>query len=529
VCCSFANVMMMVASRPRGTALVLRPSHEAALVRDEASRSDVSALRLSQRALALTVIFAPVTLSAWLAVLVPVFRRRVWYKALRWSLGSAGAAFVKWSQWSATRADLFPAALRKELEKLQAAAPTHSWRYSLKAIERATGSSSFLESLEKAPMGSGSIAQVHRGVLRGGRPVAVKIRHPNVAERLALDSRLMVLAATSVDLIAPWLKFAETVAQFSETLAAQARLDVESDHLVEFGRNFKQWRDVRFPKPIFAAPSLLVETFEPGRLVNGWARSPEGPPPPDVGAYLVNRGEDVYLKMLLVDKFMHADLHPGNLLYDGPSRKRAHAPPGKKKRSVALVDAGMAARIDDVESAAFVGLIGALGAADATAAAACLLRFSPSNDAALNPRARAAFAADVADLFAQRCRGYGTGVDFGDVVRGLLELLRKHKVRIDANYATLIINALCLDGLAKDLYPSYSVLDGAKPLLVIHRFLCGKQDKVENNNKGILTAIAPRRRLGSLVFHRLCLPVAWRLKRAHDRGMVRNAVRTTNS
>ena len=39
------------------------------------------------------------------------------------------------------------------------------------------------------------------------------------------------------------------------------------------------------------------------------------------------------------------------------------------------------------------------------------------------------------------------------------------QVRIDVNYATLVMNALCLDGLANSILPEYNVLDAAKPLL----------------------------------------------------------------
>ena len=73
------------------------------------------------------------------------------------------------------------------------------------------------------------------------------------------------------------------------------------------------------------------------------------------------------------------------------------------------------------------------------------------------------------DLFDERCRGYGTNVDVGDVLRGVLGLIRIHHVRIDANYATLVVNVLCVESLARRVCPSYNVLDASKPLLQTYR------------------------------------------------------------
>jgi aarF domain-containing kinase len=68
------------------------------------------------------------------------------------------------------------------------------------------------------------------------------------------------------------------------------------------------------------------------------------------------------------------------------------------------------------------------------------------------------------------CTLYCTaGVDVGAVLRGSLDLVRQHSVRIDVNYATLMMNVLCLDGLARDILPEYNVLDGAKPLLQAYK------------------------------------------------------------
>ena len=75
------------------------------------------------------------------------------------------------------------------------------------------------------------------------------------------------------------------------------------------------------------------------------------------------------------------------------------------------------------------------------------------------------------ELFDQDCRGYGFDVNIGVALRGVLNLVRIHKITIDANYATLVMNCLCLDSMAHNLLPSYNILDGAKPLLRFNKFL----------------------------------------------------------
>ena len=42
---------------------------------------------------------------------------------------------------------------------------------------------------------------------------------------------------------------------------------------------------------------------------------------------------------------------------------------------------------------------------------------------------------------------------------------------LDANYMTLVMNVLCLEGMAAVLLPDYNVLDAARPLLAAHRRL----------------------------------------------------------
>jgi predicted unusual protein kinase regulating ubiquinone biosynthesis (AarF/ABC1/UbiB family) len=197
---------------------------------------------------------------------------------------------------------------------------------------------------------------------------------------------------------------------------------------------------------------------------------------------------------------MHADLHPGNIMVDtkyhnnDPIRKffndekRLTVYNNETSRKqirandmltaidesiidevrISLVDAGMVVKLSDEESSAFIGLLSSLGEGNGDEAAEYTLRFSMERNRMTMAQKRY-FVADMVLLFQERCRGYGTNVDVGHVLRGILSLIRKHRVRIDANFATLVINCLCIESLARRVCPSYNVLDAGRPLLQGYR------------------------------------------------------------
>lgn len=317
-----------------------------------------SLLQLGLRALQLSVHFAPVWSTVGLAVVSKNFRENVWYKWIATSIGSSGAAWIKWGQWSSTRNDMFPDALCDQLSTLQTAAPAHAWSYSQTAVEQSLGLGAgtldcVFERFDQEPLASGSIAQVHKAVLCGGLPVAVKIRHPRVQQLMEMDFRLMTAAAALIDKIPAlsWLHIRESVEQFSYTIAAQAYLQVEAHHLEVLNYNFRRWPTVKFPTPFYASSSVIIETFEPGKIAtaiidkydtmaanvnnisngatergvtvieeeeNGVtvAQDPNHTQddeisghdlmPLDLAKFLVSKGVSMYLKMLLVDNLVSA-------------------------------------------------------------------------------------------------------------------------------------------------------------------------------------------------------------------------------
>jgi len=145
----------------------------------------------------------------------------------------------------------------------------------------------------------------------------------------------------------------------------------------------------------------------------------------------------------------------------------------KEQLNMILVDAGMVAQLNEDECNNFIGFLASLGKGDGRLAAEKLMRFSsPSDDYVLTDQMKEKFTRDMVALFSKLCRGYGTNVEIGVLLREILQLIRIHRVRIAANYATLVINVLCIESLATRVAPDYNLLDAARPLLESYDNIC---------------------------------------------------------
>lgn len=72
----------------------------------------------------IVLLFAPLIATAPLAFYWDR-GRSAWMENLRQTMEVAGPAFIKWAQWAATRKDMFPPDMCRELSRLQCSAPAH--------------------------------------------------------------------------------------------------------------------------------------------------------------------------------------------------------------------------------------------------------------------------------------------------------------------------------------------------------------------------------------------------------------------
>lgn len=292
-------------------------------------------IRLCLRTGHLAFLFGPILFFGFPLYMSGFLPERNFVYWIRWSLARAGATFIKLGQWAATRPDLLPATFCEELAVLHVGAPCHGMRWNEKVIEAAFGRplNQVFEEFDVKPIGSGTVAQVHRAKLRNSKTghVAVKICHPSIERIINEDLQVLSALARLAHLLIPplrWISLPDEVACFARMMRQQVDLRFEAFTLHRFAQNFegttKAWGNlprIRFPRPHFpwVASKCLVEdliddAIPIGKVVHYLQQSTSKNIDSPIRKDLAVLGLKGFLQMLLWDNFVHADLHPGNIL-----------------------------------------------------------------------------------------------------------------------------------------------------------------------------------------------------------------------
>ncbi|MGH9347926.1 MAG: ABC1 kinase family protein [Vicinamibacterales bacterium] len=118
-------------------------------------------------------------------------------QVLRAYLQTLDGAFLKLGQVLAMRYDMLPASYCEELSGLLDRLPPVAYRDIEAIIERDLGRpcADLFASIDPVPVSTASVAQVHRGALHDGQPVAIKVMRPGVEAQYRTDLVLIRLMA----------------------------------------------------------------------------------------------------------------------------------------------------------------------------------------------------------------------------------------------------------------------------------------------------------------------------------------------
>ncbi|GAB6197272.1 AarF/UbiB family protein [Lysobacter xanthus] len=274
-------------------------------------------------------------------------------------LEALGPTFIKLGQALSTRPDMIPADYMAALERMQDKVQELPFESVRDVIEEELGvrTNKLFVELDETPLGSASLAQVHRGVLRDGREVAVKVQRPDAIASVRTDLESLRSIAARIDRHSDMgrrMKFGDWVNEFARTLLAELDYRTEAENLQRFGERLEPYPELVVPRPVWSLCGKRVLTMDLVRGqkvtdISGLKRTEENLG--DLAAALM-RG---YLDQAFVYGEIHADPHPGNLLLTEDSRLAifdlgmiAHVPPKRRDRLLKLLFAAVDGRGEDV-------------------------------------------------------------------------------------------------------------------------------------------------------------------------------------
>ncbi len=368
---------------------------------------------------------------------------------MRRSLDDLGPTFVKFGQVLSTRSDIFPEGILSELQKLQDTARPMPAGRAQAILERELGApvDEVFSEFEAVPLGSASIGQVHRAVLRSGEVVAVKVQRPEAPGRVAADLELMREFADFVD-----RRFAQKVlvdarglvAEFEVVVRRELDYAAEAQNARRFAANFAG-TPVAIPAVYqeFSTSKVLTMEFVVGtrfRDIRPLLMTPSE------RRRVASMGADAIFKMAFEDGFFHGDPHPSNLLLT----------PGG---DLALLDFGMVGFMSQGDIEALSRLFIAVIQRDASAA----LRALEGLGVRYATEVRGELVRELRE-FLNKYAGLSVGeVTLGQALSELIALARRYRVRMPPVFPLLTKALVTAEGLARSIDPTINVYEVARP------------------------------------------------------------------
>jgi len=234
------------------------------------------------------------------------------------AIAGLGPTFIKLAQIFSARADLVPEPYLTALGSLQDQVPSIPAADVRNVVEKELGRpvTEVFEEFHDEPMAAASLGQVHRARYQG-QDVAVKVLRPGVEEMVALDLDLSFRILFWLNILFPnhhVRGITNVVREFSVRVREEMDFRKESENIDRFRKAFQKDPRVRAPVVLQSVSTrrvLVMEYLRGTKLNRLEDRFASGELDFEE---IMERLIGLYLRMMMLDGFLHADPHPGNLL-----------------------------------------------------------------------------------------------------------------------------------------------------------------------------------------------------------------------
>ena len=385
-------------------------------------------------------------------------------------LEDLGPTFVKMGQIAANRSDVIPPAYADAFKRLRADVPPMPFSTVLVTIEESLGHPwrETFSCIEEKPLGSASIAQVHRARIaphavgdagagtgaaaaplpadapKAGSYVAITVRRPHVVEQMTQDLALIRQAVALVGLTRATdgikLSLDDLVTELERTTRQELDFCVEQHNLVRFRQFLDDQPGVESPRPYphLSSDDVLVMDFVEGPMINDVpALRAMGLDPAKLGQRLA----ESFVTQIVDNGFFHADPHPGNILVRGDD--------------IVWIDLGMVGQLSALERALIGRMFRAVAENDPYALMEALLGAVRSE----GPVNHGRLLSQLGNLLVSYTTVNLADINVGSALMDVFGVLQTQNLALPPSFTLLARGMVTIEGVLVDIAPDTSVID----------------------------------------------------------------------
>ena len=362
---------------------------------------------------------------------------------LRIILEELGPTFIKLGQIMSLHSDILPKAYCEELMKLNSDVTPMPFETVEEIINESCGAqwASFFKSIDTKPLGSASIAQVHKAVLKDGSDVIIKVQRKGIYETMSRDISLLHRLVKLMPPVGDLKNIVDLDMILNEMWSvAQQEMDFlkEASNLEEFAHNNKNINYIRCPKLYreYSTSKVLVMEYIGGFGIDDVKDlKANGYDLHEIGVKFVNN----YIKQVMDDGFFHADPHPGNVkIMDG---------------KIVWIDMGMMGRLSDHDRRVMVKGVRGIGLHDVTMVENAVLEIG---DFRGKPD-RGQLYQDLKGFLDEYGNASLGDINLADSMSEIMEIMKKNEISMPHGMTMLCRGLTVMQGVLSEIAPEISM------------------------------------------------------------------------
>ncbi|TFJ92522.1 ABC1 kinase family protein [Lentibacillus salicampi] len=394
-------------------------------------------------------------------------------KRLRHALQELGPTAIKLGQIASTRHDTLPPEITEELEKLQDDAPVLDFDHVQNTIE--TELDDTLENLfahvNRDPLATASIGQVHAASLLSGEEVVVKVQRPGLKPKMETDLEILHGIGHMLEERTLWAqryRLGDITDEVSDTLRNELDYIMEGRSGEQVAQQLDSEAFIKFPDIYWEQTTRKVLTME---KINGIKVS-NSEKLDEAGydrAIIARRLADAMLRQILDNGFFHADPHSGNI----------HILP---KNTIAFLDFGETGHISDNLKRHFASIIVNLHQGDTRAMIKTFSRMDLIEEETDLEKLKR----DLDKLHQQYENVKMKDLSLGRIIIGIFNVVYQHHIKVPTELVIISKTILTLEGVLGKLDPEFSLSRAAEPFarkLLLRRY--HPREIIRNSLQGI--------------------------------------------